>query len=143
MKLDEAIKHCEEVALSCDKSNKECAFEHIQLMTWLKELRAVRQLVKPRHLNIIKMLQKTWGKEWEEHFNSALCYDVTGPFADLNKEDISHKEAIKIATQLARDQEKERKARFGNIFNRNELIKFFILGVDWAKCIPIMSGKVS
>lgn len=85
MKLEEAIKHCEEVALSCDKDNKECAIEHIQLMQWLKELRVLRQLVKPEYLQEIRGLQKTWGKEWEEYFNRALCYDVTGPFRELNK----------------------------------------------------------
>lgn len=85
MKLEEAIKHCEEVALSCDKDNKECAIEHIQLMQWLKELRVLRQLVKPEYLQEIRGLQKTWGKEWEEYFNRALCYDVTGPFRELSK----------------------------------------------------------
>jgi len=85
MSLDAAIKHCEEVALSCAKSNKECAIEHIQLMQWLKELRVLRQLVKPEYLQEIRGLQKTWGKEWEEYFNRALCYDVTGPFRELNK----------------------------------------------------------
>ena len=53
-------------------------------MQWLKELRVLRQLVKPEYLQEIRGLQKTWGKEWEEYFNRALCYDVTGPFAGLN-----------------------------------------------------------
>ena len=30
--LDEAINHCEEVALSCENNNRECALEHAQLM---------------------------------------------------------------------------------------------------------------
>lgn len=79
MTLNEAINHCEEVALSCDKSNRECALEHVQLMQWLKELRVLRQLVKPEYLQEIRRLQKTWGKEWEEWFNQALCYDISGP----------------------------------------------------------------
>ena len=36
MTINEAIKHCKDVALHCD--NKECAYEHVQLMDWLKEL---------------------------------------------------------------------------------------------------------
>ena len=82
MKLEEAINHCETTALSCAKSNRECALEYVQLMQWLKELRVLRQLVEPEYLQEVYGLQKTWGKEWEEHFNRALCYDVTGPFRD-------------------------------------------------------------
>lgn len=129
MKLEEAINHCEEVALSCDKSNRECALEHVQLMQWLKELRVLRQLVKPEYLQEIRGLQKTWGKEWEEYFNRALCYDISGPFADVSKKYINQSKAIKFATQLAR--EKEQKAGCGNEFTTNELIKFFMLGVEW------------
>ena len=58
MKLDEAINHCEEVALSCAKSNRECALEHVQLMQWLKELRALRKLVKPKHLDVLDCKNK-------------------------------------------------------------------------------------
>ena len=129
MKLEEAIKHCEQVALSCAKSNRECALDHVQLMQWLKELRALKKLVKPEYLQEIRGLQKTWGKEWEEHFNHALCYDISGPFADPNKKDINQSKAVKIATRLAR--EKEQKAGYGNKFTTNELINFFILGVKW------------
>ena len=50
MNLEEAINHCEKVALSCAESNKECALDHVQLMQWLKELRALRQIVKPEYL---------------------------------------------------------------------------------------------
>lgn len=130
MKLEEAINHCEETALSCAKSNRECALEHVQLMTWLKELRAIRKLVKPEYLQEIHGLQKTWGKEWEEYFNCALCYDLSGPFADLNKKDINQRKAIKIATRLA--QEKEQEVGCRNEFTTNELIKFFLFGVEWA-----------
>ena len=130
MKLEEAINHCEEVALSCSNDEKKCALEHIQLMQWLKELRALRKLVKPEYLQEIRGLQKIWGKEWEEYFNRALCYDISGPFADCNKKEINRRKAIKIATQLA--QEKEQKAGCGNEFTTNELINFFVLGVEWA-----------
>lgn len=131
MKLEEAINHCEEVALSCNKSNRECALDHIQLMQWLKELRVIRQLVKPEYLQEIHGLQKTWGKEWEEYFYKALNYDITGPFADANKKDLNQRKAIKFATRLARE-----KVDCGNKFTTNELIneliKFFMLGVEWA-----------
>ena len=84
MELGEAINHCEKVALSCAKNNRECALDHVQLMQWLKELRALRKLVKPEYLQEIKGLQKAWGKEWEEYFNRELFYDMTGPFKDRN-----------------------------------------------------------
>ena len=40
MTINEAIKHYKDVALHCD--NKECAYEHVQLMNWLKELKCLR-----------------------------------------------------------------------------------------------------
>lgn len=43
MTLEQAIKHCEEVANSkCDQ----CGAEHKQLARWLKELKARRELCK-------------------------------------------------------------------------------------------------
>lgn len=85
MTLNEAIQHCEEVAVSCQSDERKCALQHVQLMQWLKELRVLRQLVKPEYLQEIRGLQKTWGKEWEEYFNRALCYDVTGSFRNRYK----------------------------------------------------------
>lgn len=41
MTLDEAIKHCKEVAESCN--NSECALDHKQLATWLEELKRFKQ----------------------------------------------------------------------------------------------------
>ena len=51
MTLDEAIKHCEEVAEEHTKYNRyggfescdECAKEHRQLANWLKELKQLRE----------------------------------------------------------------------------------------------------
>lgn len=40
MTLEEAIKHCEEVANSCN--NKDCALDHKQLAEWLKELKSLK-----------------------------------------------------------------------------------------------------
>lgn len=42
MTIDEAIKHCEEIARTCDISN-ECRENHHQLALWLKELKILRQ----------------------------------------------------------------------------------------------------
>ena len=57
MTLEEAIKHCEEVAKSCQlkaydierddyKDLEECAVEHRQLAEWLTELKAVQDIIK-------------------------------------------------------------------------------------------------
>lgn len=47
MTLDEAIKHCEEVAAECDLYEVEieykCGQEHRQLAEWLKELQELRR----------------------------------------------------------------------------------------------------
>ena len=58
MTIDEAIKHCEEVAEEKEKEGKllcdseagsigclKCADEHRQLAEWLKELKAVKQII--------------------------------------------------------------------------------------------------
>ena len=43
MTLDEAIKHCEEVAENVMHENAECAAEHRQLAEWLRELKELRE----------------------------------------------------------------------------------------------------
>lgn len=57
MTLDEAIKHCEEVADRCavTDGNRECEDNHRQLAEWLKELKQYR--------------------EWLESFNSDSATD--------------------------------------------------------------------
>lgn len=44
MKLDEAIKHCEEVVERNDMC-KECKQEHLQLSKWLKELKYLKSIL--------------------------------------------------------------------------------------------------
>lgn len=45
MNLDEAIKHCNEVAnKACKEHNGLCATQHLQLAKWLRELKAYRKL---------------------------------------------------------------------------------------------------
>lgn len=47
MTLDEAIAHCKEVAqrlkASCDLQDHVCGDEHLQLASWLEELKALRE----------------------------------------------------------------------------------------------------
>ena len=59
MTINEAIEHCKDVALHCD--NKECAYEHVQLMNWLKELKCLRLVVDKKYLDDIALL-KSMGK---------------------------------------------------------------------------------
>lgn len=40
LELDEAIKHCDEVIISCD--NKDCTLDHERLKSWLVELKERR-----------------------------------------------------------------------------------------------------
>lgn len=56
MTINEAIEHCKDVALHCD--NKECVYEHIQLMNWLKELKCLRLVVDKKYLDDIALLKK-------------------------------------------------------------------------------------
>lgn len=44
MTLDEAIKHCEDVAEDRCGCSEDCVEEHRQLAEWLKELRRLRLL---------------------------------------------------------------------------------------------------
>ena len=48
MKLNEAIKHAEEVADSYKDTapNCDCALEHRQLVHWLKELKLLRFMIE-------------------------------------------------------------------------------------------------
>ena len=40
MTIDEAIRHCDEIAAGCG----ECADEHRQLAEWLRELKRLREV---------------------------------------------------------------------------------------------------
>lgn len=48
MTLDEAIKHCEDVAEDRCGCAEDCVNEHRQLAEWLKELKAYREADAPR-----------------------------------------------------------------------------------------------
>lgn len=48
MTLEEAIKHCEDVAEDRCGCAEDCVNEHRQLAEWLKELKAYREADAPR-----------------------------------------------------------------------------------------------
>lgn len=79
MTINEAIEHCKEIALHCD--NKECAYDHVQLMDWLKELKCLRLVVDKKYLDGIALLKKAWGKDYDYYFEKELSRDLTGMFA--------------------------------------------------------------
>ena len=70
MTIDEAIEHCKDVALNCN--NKECAYDHVQLMDWLKELKCLRLVVDKKYLDGIKLLKKAWGQDYDYYFEKNL-----------------------------------------------------------------------
>ena len=70
MTINEAIEHCKDVALHSD--NKECAYDHVQLMDWLKELKCLRLVVDKKYLDDIKSLKKVWGQEYDYYFEKNL-----------------------------------------------------------------------
>lgn len=89
MTLEEAIKHCKQIADTCE--NKECSLDHKQLLMWLKELRCLRKVADPKYLKGIDYLQNVYGTNFEHQFEIELRKDLTGMFAtpkslaELNK----------------------------------------------------------
>lgn len=105
MTLDEAIKHCEEVAqenekqysgcpmkydgayANNDRTAGKCAEEHRQLAEWLKELKAYRQATE----NIKSEIRETFGNsdicEWFEDYdyeeNDVSEYQSIGSINDI------------------------------------------------------------
>lgn len=78
MTINEAIKHCKDVALHCD--NKECAYEHVQLMNWLKELKCLRLVVDKKYLDDIALLKKAWRNDYDYYFEKEHSRDLAGMF---------------------------------------------------------------
>ena len=77
MTLEEAIKHCEEVAEEHTKYNfyggfescDECASEHRQLAEWLRELKKIK--------TIMRVTDKIWKKNLSLGINTPIDgYDV-------------------------------------------------------------------
>lgn len=62
MTLEEAIKHCEEVAMECDLYKIEieykCAADHRQLAEWLTDYKELREKIKKleKELEVAKLI---------------------------------------------------------------------------------------
>ena len=57
MTLNEAIKHCEEVAHSYDDTvpDCKCAADHRQLAEWLKELKRYKAIENPEEIGMLRL----------------------------------------------------------------------------------------
>ena len=66
MTLEEAIKHCKDVALTC--TNKECALEHFQLLKWLQEYSNMLEKQGEETIPLKKIILNVWelGNYWKE-----------------------------------------------------------------------------
>lgn len=87
MTLDEAIKHCEEVADQCEVTDGDlaCAESHRQLAEWLKELKradtllkATYNLLNKQHLNycVLNLLAETVYYDGAECDGNCLMEDI-------------------------------------------------------------------
>lgn len=89
MTIDEAIRHCEEVAEKQDKlceisvterakeQNSKCAEDHRQLAEWLKELKASRECIE--HIRKACLCPGLRGDGFEEEIVEAMneyLYDM-------------------------------------------------------------------
>lgn len=99
MTLDEAIRHCEEVAESEEQKYKEwkgdyshlkkidscleCAKEHRQLAEWLRELKAYREARE-------EIIRKRNSSQWSElvvHGFSHAIYTIDNHLKEVNADD--------------------------------------------------------
>ena len=77
MTIEEAIKHCNNIASSqCN----ECGEEHKQLSQWLKELKCLRKVVDKKYLEGIHYLKQCYPSTWDRQFEIELRRDMTGMF---------------------------------------------------------------
>lgn len=94
MTLDEAIRHCEDVAEELEEEAKEahvlsgmdcmeCAEEHRQLAEWLKELKAYREARE-------EIIRKRDSSQWSElvvHGFSHAIYTIDNHLKEVNADD--------------------------------------------------------
>lgn len=94
MTLDEAIRHCEEVAEEKEQEAKEahvlsgmdcmeCAEEHRQLAEWLRELKAYREARE-------EIIRKRDSSQWSElvvHGFSHAIYTIDNHLKEVNADD--------------------------------------------------------
>ena len=97
MTLDEAIKHCEEVANKCKTGHfserikaMECSKEHRQLAEWLKELKAYREQSGDEELDFVPEHKKIpctliIGKPCEDAISRRAVLDEIDRRFDLAK----------------------------------------------------------
>jgi hypothetical protein len=55
MNIEEAIKHCNEVASKHKKDNELCSREHLQLAKWLEELNKYKRMNQRRNKSKIRL----------------------------------------------------------------------------------------
>ena len=92
MTLEEAIKHCEEVAdkycekvedgLTADDFCDSCASEHRQLADWLRELKAYREILA----NADKLIESEYGYVIIEGYADVVA-KMNEVFKEANAED--------------------------------------------------------
>ena len=94
MTIDEAIRHCEEVAEEKEQEAKEahvlsgmdcmeCAEEHRQLAEWLRELKAYREARE-------EIIRKRDSSQWSElvvHGFSHAIYTIDNHLKEVNADD--------------------------------------------------------
>lgn len=81
MTLQEAINHCKEVSTACRDNNEGCSDEHLQLMSWLKELKCLRKVVDKKYLDGIQYFKEVYGEDFDRYFLIEVRRDLTGMFA--------------------------------------------------------------
>lgn len=53
MKIEEAVEHCYNVAVSDNGNCEECKRDHLQLAEWLKELIAIRAFFRANNMEVV------------------------------------------------------------------------------------------
>lgn len=86
MTIDEAIKHCDDIAKDCE-SGKECSNQHIQLAAWLRELVELREKYKYAIADI-QNIKKRFERERHDFIISAnqeLLIDFISIYDDIER----------------------------------------------------------
>lgn len=89
MTLEEAIKHCKDVALSC--TDKECALEHFQVLKWLQEYS--NMLEKQCEQNPIDKVELKWSEEDERIMNFCISR-IQDELEALRNNNFAHQEIL-------------------------------------------------
>lgn len=53
MKIEEAVEHCYNTAVSDSCGSEDCKRDHLQLAKWLKELIAIRAFFKANNMEVV------------------------------------------------------------------------------------------